>query len=175
MQLFIRSMIACAALAALAVTATLADEEKIALDKLPKAVVAAVKEKFPEAEMKSAETEKKDGKTVYEVNIKVKGQTIEVTVTPEGKIVSIEKTIEVKDLPKVVSEAIEAKYPKSTIKSAEEVTEDGKVKFEAVIVTTDKKTLEVSFDPTGKFLEEEKKEEEKKEDKKDDKKKKDGK
>jgi Putative beta-lactamase-inhibitor-like, PepSY-like len=158
-----------ALVALLGLTALRADEgkeEKVALDKLPKAVTDAVKAKFEGCKLVSAEKEKEDGKDVFEVTIKHKGHTIEVTLTPEGTLVSIEKEIEAKDLPKAVSEAIDAKYPKATIKKAEEVTKGDKVSYEALIVTADKKTLEVVFDPKGKFLEEEKKDE-KKEEKKD--------
>jgi uncharacterized membrane protein YkoI len=134
------------------------DEEKVPLDKLPKAVVDAVKEKFPRAELVSAEKEKEDGKTVYEVALKDGKHKREVTLTPEGKIVSVETEIEAGDLPKAVAEALEARYPKAEIKKAEEISKDDKItKYEMLIVTADKKKLEVSFDPTGKFLEEEKK------------------
>jgi hypothetical protein len=134
-----------------------AKEEKVPLDKLPKAVVEAVKAKFEGAELVSAEKEKEDGKDVFEVAIKHKGHNIEVTLTPEGKIVSIEKEIDAKDLPKEVREALDAKYPKAEIKKAEEETKDNKVTYEVLIVTADKKKLEVVFDPKGKLLEEEKK------------------
>ncbi|MCE9532711.1 MAG: PepSY domain-containing protein [Planctomycetes bacterium] len=133
---------------------TQADEEKVPLDKLPAKVKAAVKAKFPDAELLSAEKETEDGKTLYEVDIKNKGQKIEVTVDEDGKIVEIEKEIAAKDLPKVVLDAIEKKYPKATITKAEEITTGEKVKFEMLITVCDKK-LEVSFDPQGKFLEEE--------------------
>ena len=59
-------------------------EEKIALDKLPKEVVDAVKKKFEGCELVSAEKEKEDGKEVYEVAIKHKGHNIEVTLTPDA-------------------------------------------------------------------------------------------
>jgi hypothetical protein len=137
-----------------------ADEEKVPLDKLPAKVKEAVKAKFPDAELVSAEKEKKDGKVAYEVNIKNQGQTIEVTVGEDGKIVSIEKEITVKDLPKPVAEAFEKKYPKATVSKVEEVTEGEKTKFELLIMFGTKK-LEVCFDPTGKFLEEEDKSKEK--------------
>lgn len=153
-----RMLSAGVATLALVVSGVLADEEKVPLDKLPKEVTEAVKKKFPKAELVSAEKEKEDGKTVYEVNIKNEGQTIEVTLTPEGKIVSIEKEITAKDLPKVVADALEAKYPKASIKKAEEIIKEDKlISYEMLIVTADKKKLEVKFDPTGKFLEEEKK------------------
>ena len=121
-----------------------------------------VKAKFPDAELVSAEKEKADGKTVYEIAIKNKSQSIEVTVSEEGAIVSIEKQIELKDLPKPVAEAFAKKYPNATVKIVEEVTEGEKVKFELLIAFGDKK-LEVSFDPQGKLLQEEDKSKEKEE------------
>jgi hypothetical protein len=133
-------------------------EEKVALDKLPKAVTDAVKAKFEGAELVSASKEKEDGKELYEVAIKHKGHNIDVTLTPEGKIVSVEKEIDAKDLPKAVSEALDSKYAKATIKKTEEVTEGGKVVYEVLLVTAEKKTLEVVFDPAGKVVKEEKKE-----------------
>ncbi len=141
-----------------------ADEEKVPLDKVPKAVLDAVKAKFPEAKINGAEKETdKEKKTVYEINISIKDQKADITVTPEGKIVSVEKVIAVKDMPKPVAEALEKKYPKATIKQVEEISDgaDKITKYEAVIITADNKTLEVSFDPSGKFLEEEKKEDNK--------------
>jgi hypothetical protein len=142
---------------------THADEEKVELDKLPKAVVEAVKKKFPRAELNSASKEKEDGKTVYEVNIKDGKTTIEVTLTDKGKIVSIEKEITVKDLPSVVAETLESKYPKATIKKVEEIIkEDRTTAYELLLVNADKKTLEVSFSPEGKVISEEKKDKEEK-------------
>jgi uncharacterized membrane protein YkoI len=132
-------------------------EEKVPLDKLPKAVVKAVKDKFKDAKLVSAQKENENGKIAYEINLTLKGDKIEATVTPEGKIVSSEKTIQVKDLPKPVAEALEKKYPRAAIKKAEEVTEGEKVSYEVLLVTADKKTMEVVFDPKGKVLKEEKK------------------
>jgi hypothetical protein len=156
----------------LAISATVwADEEKVPLDQLPKEVTKAVKKKFPKAELVAATKEDMDGKPVYEVNIKAEDTTIDVTVTPDGKIVLIEKTIAAKDLPKKIAEALEAKYPKAKYQTIEEIIKDDKIeKYEILLVTADKKTLEVTFDPKGKFLDEEKKSEEKKEEKKDEKK-----
>jgi hypothetical protein len=160
-----------ALVALLGLTALRADEgneEKVALDKLPKAVTDAIKAKFEGVELVSASKEKEDGKELYEVNVKHKGHKMDVTVTPEGKIVSVEKEIDAKDAPKAVAEALNSKYPKATVKKVEEVVENEKTVYEYLIVTADKKTLEVVFDPQGKVVKEEKKDkEEKKEDKKD--------
>src|SRR5262245_32039576 len=80
-----------------------ADEEKVPLDKVPKAVLESVKGRFKDAELKGATKEKEDGKTVYEVTIKFKGHNVDVTVTPDGDIILIEKEIAAKDLPKAVA------------------------------------------------------------------------
>jgi uncharacterized membrane protein YkoI len=133
------------------------EEEKIPLDKVPKAVLDAVKAKYPAGELKGAEKETEDGKTVYEIALKDKGQNIEATFKPDGTLVSIEKEIALKDLPKAVAEALDAKYPKATVNKVEEETEGDKVTYELQLVTADKKHLEVVFDPTGKVVEEENK------------------
>ena len=146
-----------ALVALLGVTALRADEEKVPLDKLPKAVTDAVKAKFDGCELVSAEKEKEDGKVVYEILIKDGDRTVEVTVTPEGKIVTVEKTIKEKELPEAVAKAFKEKYPGATVKLIEEVTKGDKVYYELWIVTKEKKPLEVEFDPKGKFLKEEKK------------------
>ncbi len=142
-----------------------ADEEKVPLDKLPDPIKASLKAKFPDAKLVGAEKEKMDKETVYEVELEYKGAKYEVTLKADGSIVSCEKTIAVKDLPKAVVAALEGKYPKATINSAEEVTKGKDLKdlsYEVVITTADKKKLEIELDPKGKILETEEKKEEKK-------------
>src|SRR5262245_35129402 len=111
---------------------TRADEEKVALDKLPKEVKESVKKRFPKADLVEASKETEDGKTTYEVSIKDGGKKIDVTLATDGKLLMIEKEIASKDLPKAVKDVIEKKYAKSTIKLAEEVIKvtDGKEKLE---------------------------------------------
>ena len=160
------SVAVAAFLGAVLVLATRADEEKVPLDKLPKAVADAVKKRFPDAELVSAEKEKEDDKTVFEVAIKNKDQKIEVTVTEDGKVIEIEKEIDAKNLPKAVAETLEKKYPKATYKVVEEVikVKDGKDEpayYEVLLVTADKKKLEVSINAEGKVTEEEDKTKEK--------------
>jgi uncharacterized membrane protein YkoI len=138
-----------------------ADEEKVALDKVPKAVLDAVKGRFPDAKISGASREKEGDKTVYEITIKNKGQNIDVTLTPEGKIVLLEKEIAAKDLPKAVKMALDAKYPKAKFKLIEEVVKvkDGSEKleyYEAHLVTAQAEPVEVEVAPDGKILKVEK-------------------
>src|SRR5262249_43909299 len=137
-----------------------AGEEKVPLDKLPKVILDAIKARFEGAELRSAAKEKEDDKTVFEVAIKHKGHKIDVTLTPEGTILGIEKEIAAKDLPKAVAKTLEEKYPKAIYKIIEEVIKVEKkveklVYYEVQLVTTEKNALEVQVAPDGKFLKEE--------------------
>lgn len=148
-----------------------ADEEKVPLEKVPKAVLEAAKKRFLKAEVVGASKETEKDKTVYEVELKQDGKTIDVTLTPEGVITTIEQQIDAKDLPKPVAESLEKKYPKATYKIVEAVyaVKDGKESldfYEALLVTAEKKEIEVQVLPDGKIKAEEEKKPEKKDEKK---------
>ncbi|MEO2091672.1 MAG: PepSY-like domain-containing protein [Gemmataceae bacterium] len=155
-------LVVCVGALVLAVAGVRAEDEKVPLDKLPKAVVDAVKAKFPKADLQAAEKEKEDGKTKYEVTIKDGESKIDVDVTEDGIITGYEKEVALKDVPKVVSEAVAAKHPKGTAKSAEVVytVKDGKdtLAYYEVTVEVDGKTHEVEVLPDGKLKPEVKKE-----------------
>jgi hypothetical protein len=146
-----------------------ADEVKVALKDLPEGISAAVKKRFPDAELTEAAKETEKGKVTFEVSIKEKGSKIDVMLSSEGAITKIEKSIPVKDLPEKITAAVEAKHAKAEIKSAEEVIDvakDGKEKlsyYEVVVVTAEKKKLEVEITPDGKIKAAEPKEDEKEE------------
>jgi uncharacterized membrane protein YkoI len=151
------SWLCVVAIAGLLGAAARADEEKVPVDKIPKAVVDAVKAKFPGAELKGCEKEKDGDKVTYDVEIKHKDQNYEVAVTPEGVITGYEKQIDAKDLPKQVTKTLDEKYPKATIKMAEEVyvikdKKETMVHYEIAVVDTDKKQHEVLIAPDGKIV-----------------------
>ena len=156
MRFMISGLVAVLGVAVL-FTSLRADEEKVPLDKVPAAIKEAVKKKFPDAELISAEKDTTDGKTTYEIVTKNKGQKIDVLLTPEGQITGLEKEIKSSDLPKVVAEAIEVKYPKSELsKTAEELydVKDGEEKlksYEVVVTTAEKTKHEVVISAEGKI------------------------
>lgn len=132
-----------------------ADEEKVPLDKAPRAVLGAAKKRFPKAEVVGVSKETEDGKTVYEVEMRQGGKTTDVTLTPEGKIVLIEQEIDAKDLPEAVSGALRMKYPKASYKIVEAVYKVAGGKealdfYEVELTTAEKKVVEVQLFPDGK-------------------------
>jgi hypothetical protein len=142
---------------ALVATAGAADDKKVPLDKVPKAVKEAIDGRFPGADVSSVEKETEDGKVVYDVELKHKGRKYEMDIHEDGTIIEIEKEVAVKDLPEAVIKALEAKYPKATI---EEVMEVNKVKgkeetpdhYEVTLMMPDKKTKEVTVSLDGKSV-----------------------
>ena len=135
-----------------------ASEEKVPLNKIPKAVMDALKGKFPNAKIDKCAKEKEGDDTVYDIEFKVAGHKYEADIKENGDFVNYEKEIAAKDLPKAVKKAIDKKYPKATLKEVMEETEvkgkDEKLSaYEVVLVTADKKSLELRLSPDGKILE----------------------
>src|SRR5271155_5211444 len=104
------------------------DGEKIALDKLPKNIVDAVKAKWPKAEVKHASKDTVDGKVVYEVGLNIDKQHLHALLTAEGKLFEIHQDIDKKDVPEKVMKAVEGKYLKAKVEGIEKMSDaDGKV------------------------------------------------
>src|SRR6516165_7701315 len=98
-----------------------ADEKKIPLDQVPKAVMDTLKGRFDGAVLKGAELVTEDGKTTYEITLKHNGVNYEAILTPEGRLAEYEKEIAAKDLPREVTDALERKYSQPKYKLVEEV------------------------------------------------------
>ncbi len=147
--------------ACLSAGAVFGDEEKIPLDKVPKAVREAVQARFPGAELLGAEKEVANGKTQYEMAVKHEGKKIEATLTPEGKLLEFETQIAVKDMPRAVRRALESKYRGGKYKTVEAVTKvregNEKLEYYEVHIEAGKKKVEVSVTPDGRIKKEEEK------------------
>ena len=160
---------AVAVAAALATAATRAEEKdkKLDLDKIPKAVMDALKAKFPNPVIHKWTKEKEGDDVIYDIEFKQGERKCEADIKEDGTIVNYEKELAAKDLPAAVTKAVEKKYPKATMKEIMEITEvKGKEEklegYEIVLETADKKEVELTVAPDGKILEDssdEKKEE----------------
>jgi hypothetical protein len=135
-----------------------AQEEAVPLDKIPKAVMDALLSKFPKAKIDKCTKAKEGNDIVYDIEFKQDGRKCEADIKENGVYINYEKAIEAKDLPKSVRDAIEKKYPKATMKEIMQETEvKGKEEklsaYEVVLVTADKRDVEVRVSPEGKILE----------------------
>ena len=135
-----------------------AQEEVVPQDKIPKAVMNALLAKFPKAKIDKCTKAKEGDDIVYDIEFKQEGRKCEADIKENGTYINYEQAIEAKDLPKVVKDAIDKKYPKATWKDIMEEKEvhgkDEKLSaYEVVLVTADKKEVEVRVSPEGKILE----------------------
>jgi hypothetical protein len=133
-----------------------ADEVAVPLDKVPKAIMTAVKNRFPKGEIKEASKEGEGDKLVYEVSVKLAGKNIDVTLTPDGTITLIEKEIAAADVPAAVKATVDREYPRAKIDMIEEVIKVSAGKetleyYEFHGKTADNKMLEVEVLPDGKL------------------------
>jgi hypothetical protein len=137
-----------------------AEEERIAVEDLPRAVLKAVKTRFPRAEIKAAveveeeEDDEEEDETRYEVSLEFKGHNYDVTLESDGKIVEIEKEISVDELPRAVKKALAARHPGVKIEKVEEVTRGNRPPYYEVIVKA-----EVAFTAKGRLIEADEEEE----------------
>ena len=103
--------------------------------------------------------DRKEGDAVvYDIEFKENGRKCEADIKEDGTYVNYEREIAAKDLPKTVTDAVEKKYPKATMKEIMEIMEvkgkDDKLEgYEINLVTADKKEVEVTVAPDGKILE----------------------
>jgi uncharacterized membrane protein YkoI len=148
----------CATAISLLILTSSARAEKIKLDRVPKAVLDAVKTTFPDAKLTEAARETEGGDTFYELSFTYKDHRYDVECTPQGAFRKIEKQLAVKELPKEVAKVLEEKYPRARLNEILEVTKKDKIEYyEVALVTADKNEVEVQVDPKGKVLKEEKK------------------
>ena len=153
MRLFLFELLAVCAGAMVGGSAADDTYVEIPLNQIPKPVAQAVMKKFPEAQPQSASRGIEENKPFYDVFIKVKAQNIWVTCNERGSILTIDRELAAKDLPKPVAAALQKKYPKAAIRMVNEITEDNSAVFD-VAITFNNKPLIAIFSADGRLLEE---------------------
>jgi len=134
-----------------------ADEPKD-LDKIPKAVMDALKAKFPGGKIDKWTKETENGKVIYDIDFKENNRKGEADIAEDGAIQNFEKEFDAAKLPKAVADATAKRYPNSRMKEVMEITEIKDRKevhggFEIVLETAAKKSVELTIAKDGKILE----------------------
>ena len=122
----------------------------------PEAVKAAALAGRAGASIASCKAETEKGKTQYEVKVALPDRkTLEIDVTPDGKVLKTEEKIAVAEVPAAALRGLFAKYKDAKVEAAErQVLADGSVQFE-VRFRAGKAAKEATLDAQGKLLEEE--------------------
>lgn len=125
-------------------------ETKIQKKDVPAAVLAAFSKAFPSASVKGYAREVEKGQTKYEVEC-VEGKVHrDVTFSPDGTLLTVEESIEMKDVPAEVRQAFEKKYPNVKLQNAEKLTDGKTVEYEFHFKTAAGKGAEAKFDAQGR-------------------------
>ncbi len=129
-----------------------AADQKLTAAQVPEAVMTAVKTQYASAKQLGWSKEVEKGKTEYEAKL---DNGLEVTVSPEGKILSEESEIAFEQIPEAARQAFAAsKYGKWKVRKAEKIVEGDKTSFE-IAAHEGKAGIEVVLDAQGKILREE--------------------
>jgi hypothetical protein len=129
------------------------------LSQIPQKVMAALKAKFPAADIHQWTKETENGVVLYDMEFTQEGRKFEADIKESGVIENWEKAIAAQELPAAVTLAVEKKYPRSTLSEVMAVTavKDGKDAlegYEITLKTAAGKGVEVTLAPDGKVLEE---------------------
>ena len=106
---------------------------------VPAAAQQTLKQHAPETAIQKIEKDDEDGKISYEFQIVQGGKKSEITVTPDGKLLSTEEIVALADVPAAVRQALETQATGGKMGIVEKVTEDGKTTFEVKVEKDGKK------------------------------------
>src|SRR5262245_43702167 len=120
----------------------------------------AVKARFPQGKPTEAARETEEGRPVYEVSLQEAGRNVDVTLTPEGTLLLIERTIPGTALPEPVRQALEHAYPGASYRTVEEIVEvdhgqERLASYEVVLVRSGGGKREVKVTADGATVTEE--------------------
>ncbi len=118
--------------------------------KAPALVMEAFQKAYPQAKLNTVKPEKRNGKTVYELESTNAFGSLDVLYSDKGELIEAEESMPVADLPAEVSAAIKTKHPKATVVSAEKIRSASGIKFE-MIIQEGKKKKEITLDSAGRF------------------------
>ena len=123
-------------------------EETVLWPDVPSAVRQAVKELVPRRTIQKIEKDDENGKTSYEFQVDRNGKKSEITLTTDGKLLSLEEVVALADAPAAVRQSLETQAAGGKMGTVEKVTEDGKTTFETKVEKGGKK-LEITVTPEG--------------------------
>src|SRR5262249_15492125 len=125
-------------------------DEVVTMQQVPEKVQKAITHYASQSEIKKIEKGDVDGQMAYEFELEKGGKKSEVTLLPDGKLLSTEEEVALGDIPEAGRKTINEKAEGGKIISTEKVFEKGKTAYEAIIEKGGKKT-EITVAPDGKI------------------------
>ena len=123
----------------------------IAKSQVPSEVIKAFKAAYPRASVRGYAKVEVDGKPFYKLETIDGEMHRNISYAPDGSVAKMEERITANELPAGAQQAIEGKYPKAKITTAEKVTQGEQISFE-VSVKKGGKVFDLKFDADGKLI-----------------------
>jgi len=143
-------------------------ETEVSFDKVPAAVRVTIENEAKGGTIEEIEVETEDGETVYEAEVIIDGQEIEIEVAPDGTLLSKEtedddegddddededeEEVSLDDVPEAVKATILKEAAGAEIEEVVKETEDGQNVYEAEF-EVDGKEIEIEVAENGALLE----------------------
>jgi len=143
------------AFSALLATDANAAETRISRDRLPEIVRKTADEQSQGSTVRGYNKETENGQIEYEVEMTVSGQSKDVSIAPDGRVLEVEEEVALDTLSPQVRKGLEAKAAAAKIKKVESLTKNGKiVAYEAQLAKLGKHS-EIQVGPEGNPLDHE--------------------
>lgn len=155
---------------AVATKQALDGEKEVTIDQVPVAVKATILAEANGATIQEIEMETESGKTVYEAEVIIDGQEVDIVVAPDGTLLGKEiededddegndddeeeVEISLDDVPAAVKATMLKEAAGAEIEEVVKETEDGKVIYEAEFEVNGQE-IEIEVSPDGTLLERE--------------------
>ena len=104
------------------------------------------------AKIKGYNRETEKGKTFYEVETMLNGQSRDLLFDATGVLVEVEEEIALNSIPSAAKSAIERRVADGKVNKVERVTKGQSVSYEAEITSKSGKSSEVAVKPDGRSL-----------------------
>ena len=127
-------------------------EKRVRMRDLPAAVQQTVREQSRGATVRGLSQETEDGKTNYEVELKVNGHNKDVLIDPSGAVVEVEEQVTLDSLPVAVRTAIEQNAGGGRVVEVESITEGNTLTGYEAHVRKAGKSLEIKVSPAGQLI-----------------------
>jgi len=127
-------------------------EQRVRMKDLPLAVQKTVQEQSRGAKIRALTREVEEGKTFFEVELRINGRGRDVLIDPSGAVVETEDQITLAEAPAAVKAEIEKQAGKGRIISVESVTKAGAIVFYEAAIRHARKITEIKISPDGKMI-----------------------
>lgn len=132
-----------------------AQERKIKKADLPPAVAQTVASQSQGASVRGFSEETENGKTYYEVELRVNGHSKDILIGTDGGVVEVEEDVAIDSLPTSVQVRLHTMSGKGQILKVESLTKHGQlVAYEAQVLTNGRKS-EIKVNAEGTPLDHE--------------------